>query len=61
VTVLQVRGDGGRAGLVPAPVELPAQRDDLVLDLTGVNDVLNSDTAGGTPSQVTRGRLLDQQ
>jgi len=35
VTLLQVRGDGGRTGLVPAPVEVLAQRDDLVLDRLG--------------------------
>jgi hypothetical protein len=32
VALLQVGGDGGRAGLVPAPVKILAQFDDLVLD-----------------------------
>ena len=35
VTLLQVSGDGGGAGLVAVAVELFAQRDDLVLDRLG--------------------------
>jgi hypothetical protein len=35
VPLLQVGGDGGRAGFVPAPVELFTQGDDLVLGCLG--------------------------
>jgi hypothetical protein len=33
VPALEMGGDGGRAGLVPVPVEVVADGDDLVLEL----------------------------